>query len=104
MATLDLHVDTDTHECTASINGTPVSLNLDSVSVYNFGSDERPRFSFTVNTCNFAGDTCVRTMVSADRKTADSIPSPLAADLYETPVSASRVAGDLSAWYGGRAD
>jgi hypothetical protein len=93
MAILTTRTDTETNECTVEVNGVPMVMPLDSVSIYNFGSSERPKYTFSLCMCD--PDSTVRVNVSASR-TEDASTSSLAPDLYETRTV---LASPISAWF-----
>jgi hypothetical protein len=101
MAKLNLMVDTDDHSLSAQINGTPIGLNVDNISVYNFGTAERPRFTFQVGTRDVADDVVVRTHIEASLAPIGSTQASIAPDLrvHETRDE-SDAARQLAAFIG----
>lgn len=98
MAILNLTIDTKTYECKAEINGETVP-NLDSVSVYNYGDADRPRYTFSMTSYYNVGDARVCTTVSASAQANASV-SSLAPDLFETrEVLASQAQTELTQFY-----
>lgn len=84
MAKLTLTVDTDDHSLTADVNGAPIGLNVDNINIYNFGSADRPRYTFCICTRDVADDMVMRTTIEASLAPAGSTQSTLAADLRDS--------------------
>lgn len=101
MAILNLTIDTKTYECKAEINGETVP-NLDSVSVYNYGDSDRPRYTFSMTSYYNVGDARVCTTVSASAQANASV-SSIAPDLFETKsIQASQAQAELADFYSKR--